>query len=91
MSNIEIISNTNIIEVIFNDLVAVTGFVKATCSKNTTSIALLPSAIRIYINGQDFMDVALVNSVGVCGIDSVDSVEPTDLNDLYERLKVLIA
>lgn len=91
MSNIEILTDVNIIEVIFHDLAPITKMVKAICLKNSTTITLLPSCIRVYINGEDFMDVALENAVGICGIDTVDGIEPTDLDDLYDKLKALIS
>ena len=93
MANVIVVSTANTIEVEFNNFASLIGYKSATFQKRRISFQEMSdeSFVRIENAQGEHWAVSYNLSGGSLIIDSVDGLAPTSNNDLYNKLKALIA
>lgn len=93
MANVVVVSTANTIEVEFNDFASLIGYKRATFQKRRISFQEMndESFVRIENAQGEHWAVSYNLSEDSIIIDLVDGVAPTSNNDLYNKLKALIA
>ena len=92
MANIVVTSNTNNIDVVFNDLAAATGIKKGNWNKLRITFQLMPSDafVKVFILNEPAWAVSFNGAADTLQIDSVAGVAPTSNSDLYDKLIALL-
>ena len=95
MKLLEIESDGNYIDVIFNDYTSIIGYDRVTFNKSTFTNMSKGDGIeyiRIDMSSRNFSSFNLsFSQVEDCFVvSSVNGVTPTDLNDLYDKIKDLM-
>ncbi len=92
MANLVVTSNTNNIDVVFNDLAAGVGIKKGNWNKLRITFQLMPSDafVKVLVLNEPTWAVSFDGSTGTLQIDSVAGVAPTSNSDLYDKLIALL-
>ena len=93
MANLVVTSNTNNIDVVFNDLAAGVGIKKGNWNKLRITFQLMQSDafVKVLVLNEPTWAVSFDGSTGTLQIDSINGVAPTSNSDLYDKLIALIA